>query len=585
MTGLLELAAARRPVLLIIDAVDDMQDVVLGQRVNMANPSSAAGPQGAGSAVASQSVLDVLPHKQMLPARVHLVVSVRTDVASSDPEQEGDALRESAWTEGNESLASLEARGYTPMSLQPLTQAAARRATIAMLRRHGKRMESAQLDAISSRECSRLPLWLAVSTEELRVFGVYEKVLARIKALPDSLTLLFDQYLERLEIDHGKAVVSTVVTLLVASNEPGGGRLSEEELQGIMAFPPLVWTSLRLALRPYLAGSIASDGVGEELVAIAVGPLARAVRRRYWGHYRASALEPEYIPSAVQMEAGVGGDDREHGGSKEAGPTRFRLLEDDSAELAEREDDGAASVGLSSIGEVGHQDDRYGGGKAQPSGLAGRSVVSSATRSLPGRIGQLGRLLVNSAPYPRAVHLFLAGFMLQRALGHGVAESAMNATLPDLTSTLKAVVSPSATMRAAAEARARTVHEASIAVENKEKSMAAKHRWGDETGVDGRKKKPEPGSHEAKVAEARALLEGKAGESSESESSDSDDSIDWFFSAKLKTAKEGEQGSTVAAAQQSPARTRRASISNQGEPGAGLSAGSQLLMNPQDNGG
>jgi len=221
---LLELAAARRPVVLIIDAVDDMQDVVLGQR------AEGNTRRGDSTAVARQSVLDVLPHKQLLPARVHVIVSVRTDPPSADFDRDGGAIGWSNEDNDHHSISSLEARGYTPVALRPLTNAAARRAAIAMLRRHGKRMESAQLDALSSRVCSRLPLWLAVSTEELRVFGVYEKVLDRIEALPDSLMLLFDQYLERLEIDHGKAVVATVATLLVASNEPGGGRLSEEEL-------------------------------------------------------------------------------------------------------------------------------------------------------------------------------------------------------------------------------------------------------------------------------------------------------------------------------------------------------------------
>jgi len=63
---------------------------------------------------------------------------------------------------------------------------------------------------------------------------------------------------------------------------------------------------------------------------------------------------------------------------------------------------------------------------------------------------------------------------MQRALGHGVSDSALHASVKDMRKSLKAVVSSDAGMRAAAEARARSVYEASMAADNTEKAMALK---------------------------------------------------------------------------------------------------------------
>jgi len=105
-------------------------------------------------------------------------------------------------------------------------------------------------------------------------------------------------------------------------------------------------------LRPYLAGSITSDGIGEELVAIAVGPLVRAVRRRYWGHPRAGALEPEYIPSHAMRESSTGEyPDRSQimNPTFLGGPLRDGSAELDALDTASADGD---SIGASSIGEI-----------------------------------------------------------------------------------------------------------------------------------------------------------------------------------------------------------------------------------------
>ena len=61
------------------------------------------------------------------------------------------------------------------------------------------------------------PMYLALACEELRVFGVFEKMTAKLKSIPHTMTQLLGEILERLEADHGREVLSAALSLLVCS--------------------------------------------------------------------------------------------------------------------------------------------------------------------------------------------------------------------------------------------------------------------------------------------------------------------------------------------------------------------------------
>lgn len=54
------------------------------------------------------------------------------------------------------------------------------------------------MDLLISLDGATNPLWLSLSCEELRVFGVFERVTDHIKSLPDSLQGLLNFILKRI---------------------------------------------------------------------------------------------------------------------------------------------------------------------------------------------------------------------------------------------------------------------------------------------------------------------------------------------------------------------------------------------------
>jgi telomerase protein component 1 len=69
------------------------------------------------------------------------------------------------------------------------------------------------------------PLYISVACEELRVFGLYEKVSERIKRLSPTTARLLEEVLKRLETDHGRDLVQRCCTCIVISR---GGLLEHE---------------------------------------------------------------------------------------------------------------------------------------------------------------------------------------------------------------------------------------------------------------------------------------------------------------------------------------------------------------------
>ncbi|MDP8256303.1 MAG: DUF4062 domain-containing protein, partial [Candidatus Alcyoniella australis] len=114
-----------------------------------------------------------------------------------------------------------------------------------------KRLDNDQVKLLLDNPATDNPLYLAVSLEELRGFGSFERLNERIKAFPsEGLDDLFDQVLDQVEREFDRQVVRKAMSLVAVSRNG----LSEAELKELVAgldkdedlFPML------RRLRPYL---------------------------------------------------------------------------------------------------------------------------------------------------------------------------------------------------------------------------------------------------------------------------------------------------------------------------------------------
>ncbi|MGD0040450.1 MAG: AAA family ATPase, partial [Isosphaeraceae bacterium] len=186
-------------------------------------------------------------------------------------------------------------RDKTHLRMEPLTDVD-RRAIIRQVPSiAAKTLSDSQVEALLANPATDNPLYLRVALEELRGFGLHEKLDTRIAALPgkavpdeiykragfkieamrqagDPVTALFTQVIQRLETDFSLPVVHDVLTL-IASARRG---LSERELKELVAGSPDsddLFPILR-QLRPYL---VSRNG----LLGFFHGNLLQAVQRYY----------------------------------------------------------------------------------------------------------------------------------------------------------------------------------------------------------------------------------------------------------------------------------------------------------------
>ena len=168
-------------VTVILDAADELEDI---------------GPARAAS---------WLP--DTLPPNAHVIVSTR-------PGQTLDELRSR--------LSSLQ-----ELQLNTLTKGDADEIVHRFLTRYGKRMSTADVNALTAKASAGTPLYIEVALEELRTLGTYETVSESIGQLPDDVSALFDWVFERLEDEDGfrdadgrrigRTLVKAVASLLAAS--------------------------------------------------------------------------------------------------------------------------------------------------------------------------------------------------------------------------------------------------------------------------------------------------------------------------------------------------------------------------------
>lgn len=151
-------------------------------------------------------------------------------------------------------LDVLRRRQAKEITLLPLTEGEQKEIIQALLSEWRRKLNDQQMAALLAHPGVKNPLYLRVALEELRLFGRFEQLTARIEALGEDIPKLFDQMLVRLEKDHGHELVSEVFSLLGCSRHG----LSEAELLDLLAregeerFPHALWVRLARSATTYL---------------------------------------------------------------------------------------------------------------------------------------------------------------------------------------------------------------------------------------------------------------------------------------------------------------------------------------------
>lgn len=128
------------------------------------------------------------------------------------------------------------------------------------------------------------PLYIQVALEELRIFGEFEALAKRVNSLPDNISTLFDQVLERIESDFNMPLIQGCMSLIAC----GKNGMTAEELQTLLRthtphinqetqaekLPDMLWTRLYRAFSAYL---FERSGV----IDFFHGQLKEAVGKRY----------------------------------------------------------------------------------------------------------------------------------------------------------------------------------------------------------------------------------------------------------------------------------------------------------------
>jgi hypothetical protein len=179
----------------------------------------------------------------------------------------------------SECLDVLHRREAEEIALPPLMENEQRRIVQVLLTEWRRKLDEKQMAALLAHPGVKNPLYLRVALEELKLFGKFEQLTGRIKALAEDIPGLFDQVLARLEEDHGRELVSEAFSLLGCSRYG----LSETELlqmlrrEGEDQFPRALWAPLYRISKMYLVQR-------GELIGFFHRQLAEAVAARYPEH-------------------------------------------------------------------------------------------------------------------------------------------------------------------------------------------------------------------------------------------------------------------------------------------------------------
>nr|XP_058973684.1 telomerase protein component 1-like isoform X2 [Pocillopora verrucosa] len=117
-----------------------------------------------------------------------------------------------------------------------------------------QKLDAEQMKLLIDSEGASNLLWLSLSCEELRVFGVFENITQYIKDLPSPLKKLLEFIMNRLTAEDEDDNIQKVLGLLACSR----GGLGETELQYLLsddlskAVAMMVWAQVRRTLKPFL---------------------------------------------------------------------------------------------------------------------------------------------------------------------------------------------------------------------------------------------------------------------------------------------------------------------------------------------
>ncbi|XP_071951905.1 telomerase protein component 1-like isoform X2 [Antedon mediterranea] len=130
---------------------------------------------------------------------------------------------------------TLKSRSSKPVELfvTPLDMESRKAIVVESLGKYNKKLDEEQMTSLLSKESSQNPLWLSIACEELRVYGLFEKLTKKIKSFPDGLLSLLESVLSRFEDESGGQLVVATLCLLECSKTG----LLERELLMILGNP------------------------------------------------------------------------------------------------------------------------------------------------------------------------------------------------------------------------------------------------------------------------------------------------------------------------------------------------------------
>jgi telomerase protein component 1 len=173
-------------------------------------------------------------------------------------------------------------RGARPLVVGPLEQAARARLVQSTLARYSKRLEAdalnTQLRTLMRKRDAHSPLYLLLACEELRVFGVFERMSERIAQLAASVPELIHEALARLEGASSQPLLAKQALCALGVARDG---LTESELCSALHMPLAVWAPLRNALASYLVAAHVGARSSPTPLAYFCTELRNAVLERY----------------------------------------------------------------------------------------------------------------------------------------------------------------------------------------------------------------------------------------------------------------------------------------------------------------
>lgn len=346
--------------------------------------------------------LDWLPSLSQLPSSLKLVLSANV-VTDYNPD--------------DICLDILKRRGCLVSKLKRLDVEHAEIVMGNLLGQYGKKLDSVQMAEMLSRQEARLPLYLTVAAEELRVFELYEGVLQRVKEFPTSLSELFMQLLRRLESDHGPALVRDSMCLVLLAREG----LDEEEIQALTGVSVAQWTSLRLSLLPYLRYD---DGAGSSLISFTVRQICEAAQLKYFIDEDPLNMPPGAASGSVAGGGAKGGAS----GSVHTAHMLFSKLYGAAPAMPPPEPFGAR--GIDEEDEESASDSEVASIDSLAAAVGGtedgeKRQRADSVRSAKSSFNPLDKHL---RAHEHKFHMRLAAFCRQRAIGKSAAEAAACAT-------------------------------------------------------------------------------------------------------------------------------------------------------------